>query len=140
MKTVLLTSQNTDELDQSAGITSADDATVILEPAADDVPDPAEAQNPQALVPTDPNGPLLSTGQGQAFLDRWSALQIGFLDDPPGGVAAADALLVDVIGAYRAAFDDRRGALTLAKDAAQDTEQHRLAMLRYRALLRSLLA
>ena len=127
MKTVLLTNQSTESLHQAPEATSADDPTVILEPT-----EPTE--------PTDPTGPLLSADQKQDFLDRWSRLQIGFLDDSPGGVAAADGLLADVIGAYAAAFDDRRSPLALAKDAAQDTEQHRLAMLRYRTLIRSLLS
>jgi hypothetical protein len=112
----------------------ADVPTSADEPKTD--PDPeAAAEQPPAANPPVKHEPLLSAEDQQGFLDRWSAVQVGFVDDPTAAVQSAETLIEDIAAAYSAAFDARRAELATWRPGDQDTESLRLALQRYRSFI-----
>jgi len=84
--------------------------------------------------------PLVASESAEAFLERWSEVQTGFIEDPHKAVSEADALLTEVITAYQQAVEQRRARISGAQaDGGADTEELRLALLEYRGLLTELL-
>jgi len=102
----------------------------------------------------------LSPADHDRFADAWHRTQEGFVDDPTGSVARADALVAEVMGLrgypmgefeqqaadisvdYPALVENYRAAHRLALDSARGdigTEDLRQAMVRYRALFAELL-
>ncbi|MBB2913025.1 hypothetical protein FHS43_004320 [Streptosporangium becharense] len=76
---------------------------------------------------------------------RWQAVQASFVDDPRDSVERADALLDEVVNAFRSALEARTAELRGrwkgsgdAKDSG-DTEELRTALRDYRAALEELL-
>jgi hypothetical protein len=102
----------------------------------------------------------LSPAEHERFAEAWHRTQESFVDDPSGAVAAADALVAEVMGArgypmgefetqaadisvdYPALVENYRAAHRLAAASARgevDTEDLRRAMVHYRALFTELL-
>ena len=80
--------------------------------------------------------PLLSAGEGAAFLDRWQIVQVGFVEDPEQSVRNADALMGEIAAAYGAAFEQRRESLAAVwRQADHGTEDLRQALRQYRSFL-----
>ena len=85
-------------------------------------------------------GPLLAPVLADAFRDRWSEVQVAFIEDPHRSVEEADALLREILTAYQEAVEQRRAQISAdsAKDSA-DTEHLRLALLDYRSVISTML-
>ena len=102
----------------------------------------------------------LSPADHDRFADAWHRTQEGFVDDPKGAVASADALVAEVMGLrgypmgefeqqaadisvdYPALVENYRAAHRLAATSARGevgTEDLRQAMVHYRALFSELL-
>ncbi|MGV9265953.1 hypothetical protein ACWDRR_14985 [Kitasatospora sp. NPDC003701] len=105
----------------------------------------------EAVAPTAPGrpaggpGPWLDAQALQEARADWERAQIAFVDDPAGSVAAADGLVgrtADLIAeAVRRRLEDlREGCRTPDEEPGARTEQLRLAMRDYRAMLDRLLA
>ena len=71
--------------------------------------------------------------------DRMGGAVTGFVDDPRGAVAEADALASEVADALVAEIESRRAALRAAWDEDADTETLRLALRSYRSFVQSLI-
>jgi hypothetical protein len=128
------------EFDQSA------ETVELVEPAeALDSAEPAEPAG--AAVPVEPStteadltAPLLASTVTEDFRDRWSEVQIGFVEDPQKSVAEADALLAEVARAYQDAVEERRSRISAARqDGSADTEDLRSALLGYRDIITTML-
>lgn len=90
--------------------------------------------------PASSDEPLLTQESAEAFLDRWSDVQTGFIEDPHKSVTEADALLADVLAAQQQAVEQRRARISAAQqDNGADTEDLRLTLLEYRNLITTLL-
>lgn len=90
---------------------------------------------------TTPVSPLWSGGAAHSLRDRFRELQLGFLDDPRSTAAEADSLVGEAIDSLRSAFAEHHRELRAWQDAgAEDTEQLRVAVRRYRDLLDRVLA
>ncbi|MER6395352.1 hypothetical protein ABT263_04705 [Kitasatospora sp. NPDC001603] len=134
-------------------------------PAPDAVPAaPTAPPAPGAAAPTAPTGetvaptapaapgrpaaglgPWLDTTAVQEARAEWERAQIAFVDDPAGSAAAADSLVsrtADLVAeaARRRLEDLREGCRTPDEEPGARTEQLRLAMRDYRAVLDRLLA
>ncbi|NUP46733.1 MAG: hypothetical protein HOW97_05385 [Catenulispora sp.] len=84
--------------------------------------------------------PLLASASAGAFLDRWSDVQAGFIEDPHRSVTDADALLTEVVSAFQEAVEQRRARISaILSDGTADTEDLRLALLDYRAAITTML-
>ncbi|MEY9931216.1 hypothetical protein ABH926_005865 [Catenulispora sp. GP43] len=80
--------------------------------------------------------PLMGLTSAEAFIDRWSSVQVTFVEDPHRSVTEADALLTEVLTAYQDAVEQRRAQIAAAgADGAGDTEDLRLALLEYRTII-----
>lgn len=80
--------------------------------------------------------PLLVSAAEMSFLDRWQAIQIGFVEDPSQSVQSADTLLGDIADAYDAAFKERRARLTATwRQGNPGTEELRQTLQQYRSLM-----
>lgn len=106
----------------------------------------AETDEPETTVaePSEPepaaSEPLLASISAEAFLDRWSDVQTTFIEDPHRSVTEADALLTEVLTAYRDAVEQRREQISSAWSGnAADTEKMRLALLDYRDVITTML-
>jgi hypothetical protein len=75
------------------------------------------------------------------FKERWSEVQIGFVDEPRRAVQQADALVSDVIKRIADSFGSERAELERQWDRGDDvsTEDLRVALQRYRAFFSRLL-
>jgi hypothetical protein len=92
--------------------------------------------------------PLIAAESAEAFMERWSEVQTGFIEDPRKAVSEADALVGEVVTAYQQALEQRRTRISGARadgstdgsgNGGTDTEDLRLALLEYRGLLTELL-
>lgn len=119
--------------------TSAQDAstqdTLSEDTSAQDTSSPVTptAQSPLA---TDP-GPVLAPEASLDFRERWHGIQAEFIDDPRRAVEDADRLVADVARAFTSSVEERRQGLTSGwrNDEHGETEQLRLTMRQYRALV-----
>src|SRR4051812_28742107 len=94
----------------------------LSDPAADGPLDTAIPEQPdtateeQPTVPGAPSAaatePLMAPAQAEEFLDRWSEVQIAFVEDPRQSVTDAEALLSEVAAAYQRAVEERRSRLS----------------------------
>jgi hypothetical protein len=87
----------------------------------------------------DDDSPLLE--RADEWMDRWNAIQIGFVDEPRDSIAEADALVDEVIKELTTAFSDERKRLEGQWSAGSDpsTEELRVALQRYRSFFNRLL-
>lgn len=131
---------------------SATDATVEIEAVEPvDVVDVVEPVEPAEVV--EPVGtvtetsmtatsepaasePLLSDTVDQDFRTRWSAIQIGFVEDPPKSVRDADGLMDEIAAALLESMRERRADLAADwQNGSPGTEELRLALQRYHAFI-----
>jgi hypothetical protein len=113
-------------------------------------PEPEPEREPELELEPEPESepesglaasePLLAPTSAEAFLDRWSDIQTTFIEDPHRSVTEADALLTEVLTAYRDAVEQRREQISSAWSGnAADTEKMRLALLDYRNVITTML-
>jgi hypothetical protein len=76
-----------------------------------------------------------------SYLDRWQAVQAGFVDEPRSAVQDADALVAEVIQRIAEGFAQERDSLEKQWSGGEnvDTEQLRIALQRYRSFFTRLL-
>ena len=79
--------------------------------------------------------PLVAADAQEEFLSRWTQIQVSFLEDPPGAVESAEALIGEISAAIRTSLEERGNALATEGREASDTEQLRLALRQYRAFI-----
>lgn len=86
--------------------------------------------------------PLFLADVAEGFRSRWSAVQIGFVDDPHQAVRQADELVAQVMQSLAQTFTDERAKVESQVDEAQkaSTEDLRVALRRYRSFFERLLA
>ena len=90
------------------------------------------AQNQDIAV----DGSLSDTNEQDAVFERWTNLQILFVEDPSSAVSGADALIDEIVEARRKAFDAHRTSLTDRwRNADAGTEDLRLILKDYRKIL-----
>ena len=120
----------------------ADDGGVLTEerqPEPESV-EPASAEPKPAMETSfeaTPNPvvrePLLTGEAEQAFLTRWSEIQVGFVDDPAETVRDADRLIEEIAAALLGSFQSRRTDLAVDfQHGSPGTEELRMALRRYR--------
>src|SRR5579859_1216957 len=86
--------------------------------------------------------PLLPTNETNDMRQRWSAIQIGFVDDPRHAVEMADTLVAETMQRLAQVFASQRGQLEGQWSRGQDvsTEDLRVALRQYRSFFDRLLA
>jgi hypothetical protein len=86
--------------------------------------------------------PLFPNDQGERFTNRWQEIQTSFVDQPRDAVAAADALVADLMQHLAASFSQERERLEAQWDQGDDvsTEDLRVALTRYRSFFDRLLS
>ena len=100
--------------------------------APDDLERPADEELP----------PLFAPEAAGSFRSRWDAVQIGFVDDPAKAVRDADELVAAVLKSLADSFAAERSRFDQEKAQAGEalTENHRVALRRYRAFFQRLLS
>ncbi|HEV2638709.1 MAG TPA: hypothetical protein VGX23_26410 [Actinocrinis sp.] len=127
---------------------ATDDPALAASPSATAVPSVASASStslagagaasaPGAVgaVSASGNGGLLSAEAQEELLQRWTAIQVSFVDGPADSVRAADTLIRDIGTAIQNAIHERTDQLTGSWQGTADTEQLRLSLQEYRAFL-----
>ncbi len=86
--------------------------------------------------------PLLAEREAQDMRARWSAVQIGFVDDPRHTVEMADSLVAEMMQRLAQIFANQRGQLEDQWSRGEDvsTEELRLALRQYRSFFDRLLS
>jgi hypothetical protein len=86
--------------------------------------------------------PLFAHDAAAEFRSRWDAVQIGFVDDPAKAVREADELVAAVLKSLADSFAAERSRFESEKAQAGEaaTENHRVALRRYRAFFHRLLS
>lgn len=129
--------------------TEPSEIVAVEEPDYPDYATPSAAQSSVAQSSTtqssttqaDASEPLLASTVIDGFRDRWSEVQIGFVEDPQKSVAEADALLAEVTRAYQQAVEERRSRIAAVRqDGSADTEDLRSALLGYREIFTTMVA
>ncbi|MFY1695402.1 hypothetical protein [Solwaraspora sp. WMMA2101] len=82
---------------------------------------------------------FLGAEQAEAFRDRWRDVQLRFVDDPQGAAGQARELVTEAVEVLTAALTAQRDGLGGDGTDADDTEQLRMTVRRYRDLLDRLL-
>ncbi|HEV3173076.1 MAG TPA: hypothetical protein VGZ32_22205 [Actinocrinis sp.] len=119
------------------------DSLAEPENAEDGLTEPESAQEPVAVpVGIHAGGdPLLSPEAESDLLNRWTEIQVSFVEDPRASVQDADALVLQIANTLLASFQERRSELAAAwQDGQPDTEQLRLALRQYRSFMGVVLA
>jgi len=89
---------------------------------------------PSVAVPS-----LWADGQVDTLRERWTGIQLRFLDDPSAAAREAEDLLRDAVDAFAAGIQGRRDQLQAWRtDDVNDTEQLRVAVRGYRDFLERL--
>jgi hypothetical protein len=85
---------------------------------------------------------LVSEQDAQRYQERWSEIQINFVDEPQSSVQGADSLVAEVIQSLAKRFADERQRLEQQWHSGTDvsTEDLRQAMQHYRTFFKRLLA
>jgi hypothetical protein len=81
---------------------------------------------------------LFGTEDADGLRSRWTELQGTFVDDPRQAVEQAERLVSEVVQTLTDRFDERKKELQ-TQGESPDTEELRLAMVRYRTFFRQLL-
>lgn len=111
-------------------------------PDSVELPSPAvPAETTTSAAPHGGGGgePLIADEARDAFLSRWTEIQVSFVEDPGASVENAVTLSQEVGAALLASFEDRTTELATAWHDASDTEQLRLVLKQYRAFIGVLL-
>ncbi len=105
---------------------------------------PARASQPTSQPPPRAmreSAGFLPQGTDQEVRRRLERMQAGFIDDPAGAVAEAGHLANRLLATVRDCLDRERAAVELAAQSARgSTEELRVCLQRYRALIDRLLA
>lgn len=98
-----------------------------------DVPDTDPVDSPEGLF---------DHAETSQFSSRWNDIQARFVDQPQESVAAADALVDDVVATFTTRLAEQRQQLEAQwqRDEGVSTEQLRRSFQRYRELFDRLLA
>lgn len=121
---------------------AVDEVDDVAPPAQDAAHDPALDLTHDAapVAPTTRVHPLLTAEVQSEFLQRWSAIQISFVEDPRQSVQAADSLVQEIATTLASALQERRSALAAQwREDSDDTEQLRLALRQYRVFIGDIL-
>lgn len=125
----------TSEFAETDGFAEPSEIVAVEEPDYPDYATPSTTEQPDA------SEPLLASTVTDGFRDRWSEVQIGFVEDPQKSVAEADALLAEVTRAYQQAVEERRSRIAAVRqDGSADTEDLRSALLGYREIFTTLVS
>lgn len=94
-----------------------------------------------AAAQQEPLAALFDNDSAQYFRQRWSEVQIGFVDDPQRAVQRADELVSQVMNSLSDSFARQRASIDAGVgDADQkSTENLRVALRRYRSFFERLL-
>jgi glutathione S-transferase len=86
--------------------------------------------------------PLLPGDATGSFVERWTAIQTSFVDQPQQSVHEADALVAELMQELARSFSDAREHLEQQWASGDDvsTEDLRIALQRYRSFFDRLLA
>jgi hypothetical protein len=86
-------------------------------------------------------GPLFSTDEAEDFRQRWSSIQVAFVDEPRQAVEDADRLIAQTMKRLAEVFADERQKLEHQWDQGDNvsTEDLRVALRRYRSFFSRLL-
>jgi hypothetical protein len=79
--------------------------------------------------------PLVDAETQKEFLTRWNEIQVSFVDDPGTAAESAYALTGEIVAVLRKSLKDRSRELADGWHAASDTEQLRLALMRFRSFI-----
>jgi hypothetical protein len=105
---------------------------------------PVDTEDVQMLPGGEPPPPaprLWSDDDARGLRERLKEAQLHFLDDPRAAVEAADALVTEAIDSFTARLAEQRTTLGSWRDnGADDTEQLRVVVQRYRDFLERVLA
>lgn len=85
---------------------------------------------------------FLNDGEVEEIKSRWSKIQTQFVDEPRTSVDRAEALIQDVMERFMQKFANERDMLDSSAASGEEisTEDLRVALKRYRALLQRLLS
>jgi len=119
------------------------DRAIEMHPTVGDreVPRPRADAKPVDTVVENETTALFEPNILNQFKERWSEVQIGFVDEPRRAVQQADALVSDVIKRIADSFGSERSELERQWDRGDNvsTEDLRVALQRYRAFFSRLL-
>lgn len=80
--------------------------------------------------------PLLTPEAASGLLDRWTEIQVSFVENPRAAVQDADALVQEIATVLMTSLQDRQDRLAAAWQQGQpDTEALRLALWQYRSFI-----
>jgi hypothetical protein len=109
--------------------------------------DLAAGETDRSEGPREPDGDagrdaLLPSDEGSAFRERWTEIQVRFVDEPQTAVQDADSLVVELMQQLASTFADERGRLEGEWERGADvsTEDLRQALRHYRSFFDRLLA
>jgi len=122
-------------------LSTADLAGTTRERPEDRLDNETIAQRGAATGPAS-HAPLFPGSQSEAFRNRWTTIQSGFVDEPRRAVENADSLIAEVMKALATSFADERKQLEQQWDRGADvsTEDLRLGLQRYRSFFDRLLS
>ncbi|MER7760653.1 hypothetical protein [Streptomyces sp. NPDC097619] len=85
--------------------------------------------------------PLIPAADSTDFRERWTRIQVGFVDDPQEAVRDADALVAETMRHLTESFEERRKSLEKQWQGGGEaaTEDLRLSLQRYRSFFGRLL-
>ena len=86
-------------------------------------------------------GPLFSADEAEGFRQRWTSIQVAFVDEPRQAVKDADILIAQTMKRLAEVFADERQRLERQWDQGDNvsTEELRVALRRYRSFFSRLL-
>lgn len=124
-----------DQVAAQEDVADYDDSAAGYELAAEQSPvQPAATQ-----AGTTSSHALLPAETQDELLQRWTAIQVSFVDDPSASVRSADTLIRDISTAIQNAIHERTEQISGSSQGTADTEQLRLALQEYRSFLGVLL-
>ena len=132
------------EATDGSGPTTADIADAG-QPATDEPQqshDADEREGQPATAEVEERTPLLDDDATEEFRGRWQQTQADFVDDPRSAVAAADALVAELMKRLAEQFATERSELEQAwsEGGEASTEDLRIALQRYRSFFSRLLS
>jgi len=134
-----------DEVTTDADKVHTDDSAAdVVHSGTQDRTVPVDTEGAEMMPGEEPPAPAtrLWTGDdARGLRDRLKETQLHFLDDPRAAVESADALITEAIDSFTARLAEQRTAVSSWRDnGADDTEQLRVVLQRYRDFLERLLA
>jgi len=125
-----------DGRDEVDGRAEFDQAVGAEEVAGYELAEETAAQSQPAVQVGDTGSqPLLSAETQDELLQRWTAIQVSFVDNPAESVRSAEALIGDIGTAIQEAIQARADQISGSWQGSTDTEQLRLSLQEYRSFL-----